>query len=175
MSKKEPEINEELEDEVEKAAEEPEVTVEKSREEELEEQLASTKDSLLRTAAEYANYRARSAKEKEQSFNNAKSSVIAEILPVIDNLERAIGTENGDYEVLQKGVQMTFDGLMASLEKLGVETFGESGDTFDPNLHNAVMHVEDEELGENVIVEVFRKGYKVGDRIIRAAMVKTAN
>ena len=70
---------------------------------------------------------------------------------------------------------MTFDGLMASLEKLGVETFGEAGDTFDPNMHNAVMHVEDEELGENVIVEVFQKGYKTGDRIIRAAMVKTAN
>ena len=175
MSKNEPEINEELETEVEETAEEQEAPVEKTREEELEEQLASTKDSLLRTAAEYANYRARSAKEKEQSFNSAKSSVIAEILPVIDNLERAIGTENGDYDALQKGVQMTFDGLMASLEKLGVETFGEAGDTFDPNMHNAVMHVEDEELGENVIVEVFQKGYKTGDRIIRAAMVKTAN
>ena len=175
MSKKEPEIDEELETEVDETAEEQEAPVEKTHEEELEEQLASTKDSLLRTAAEYANYRARSAKEKEQSFNSAKSSVIAEILPVIDNLERAIGTENGDYDALQKGVQMTFDGLMASLEKLGVETFGEAGDSFDPNMHNAVMHVEDEELGENVIVEVFQKGYKTGDRIIRAAMVKTAN
>ncbi len=175
MSKKEPEKKEELEAEIEETIEEQEAPAEKTREEELEEQLASTKDSLLRTAAEYANYRARSAKEKEQSFNNAKSSVIAEILPVIDNLERAISSENGDYNALQKGVQMTFDGLMASLEKLGVEAFGKAGDSFDPNMHNAVMHIEDEELGENEIVEVFQKGYKAGDKIIRAAMVKTAN
>lgn len=178
MSKKEkePEIKDEvLDSDAEETTEQAEVTVEKSREEELEEQLASTKDSLLRTAAEYANYRARSAKEKEQSFTNAKCSVIGELLPVIDNLERAIASENGDYEALQKGVQMTFDGLVASLEKLGVESFGEAGDSFDPNLHNAVMHVEDEELGENVITDVFQKGYKCGDKIIRAAMVKTAN
>ncbi|MCR5207133.1 MAG: nucleotide exchange factor GrpE, partial [Eubacterium sp.] len=137
--------------------------------------LAAAKDSYLRTAAEYANYRARSAKEKEQSFTNAKCSVVAEILPVIDNLERAIGAENGDYDALKKGVQMTLDGLMASFEKLGVESFGESGDSFDPNYHNAVMHVEDESLGENTITDVFQKGYKIGDRVIRAAMVKTAN
>ncbi len=176
MSKKEPETKEpELEKEAPEETQEPEVTVEKSREEELEEQLASAKDSLLRTAAEYANYRARSAKEKEQSFTNAKCSVIGEILPVIDNLERAIASDAGDYEALQKGVQMTLDGLKASLEKLGVEAYGENGDSFDPNFHNAVMHVEDEELGENVVTDVFQKGYKVGDKVIRAAMVKTAN
>ncbi len=176
MSKKEPETKEpELEMEAPEETQEPEVTVEKSREEELEEQLASAKDSLLRTAAEYANYRARSAKEKEQSFTNAKCSVIGEILPVIDNLERAIASDAGDYEALQKGVQMTLDGLKASLEKLGVEAYGENGDSFDPNFHNAVMHVEDEELGENVVTDVFQKGYKVGDKVIRAAMVKTAN
>lgn len=141
----------------------------------LEDQLSDAKDQLLRTAAEYANFRARSAKEKEQTYSNAKGAVIAEILPAIDNLERALSQENSDYEALKKGVQMTMDGLMASLEKLGIESFGEVGETFDPNLHNAVMHVEDEELGENVITDVFQKGYKINDRVIRAAMVKTAN
>ncbi len=177
MSKKEkePDIKEESLNEGEETNAENEAAEEKTKEQELEEQLAAAKDSYLRTAAEYANYRARSAKEKEQSFNNAKCSVIAEILPVIDNLERAIAIENGDYEGLMKGVQMTYDGLMASLEKLGVETFGESGESFDPNFHNAVMHVEDESLGENVITDVFQKGYKAGDKVIRAAMVKTAN
>ena len=141
----------------------------------LEAQLKDAKDQLLRTAAEYANYRARSAKEKEQTYSNAKGNVVAEILPAIDNLERALSHEGADYEALRKGVQMTLDGLMTSLEKLGVEQFGESGENFDPNFHNAVMHTEDEALGENVITDVFQKGYKIGDRVIRPAMVKTAN
>ena len=140
-----------------------------------EKELADVKEQLLRTAAEYANYRARSAKEKEQTYSNAKGNVVAEILPAIDNLERAISQEGADYEALKKGVQMTLDGLMASLEKLGLEQYGESGDSFDPNIHNAVMHIEDESLGENVITDVFQKGYKIGDRVIRPAMVKTAN
>ena len=140
-----------------------------------EKELADVKEQLLRTAAEYANYRARSAKEKEQTYSNAKGNVVAEILPAIDNLERALSQENSDYESLKKGVQMTLDGLMASLEKLGLEQYGESGDSFDPNIHNAVMHIEDETLGENVITDVFQKGYKIGDRVIRPAMVKTAN
>ena len=141
----------------------------------LEDELKDTKDQLLRTAAEYANYRARSAKEKEQTYSNAKGNVVAEILPVIDNLERALSGEGSDFDALKQGVQMTMDGLMASLEKLGVEQYGENGETFDPNIHNAVMHIEDDSLGENVICDVFQKGYKIGDRIIRAAMVKTAN
>ena len=176
MSKKdekEPEITEE-ETATPETAEEPEVTVEKSREEELEEQLAAAKESYLRTAAEYANYRARTAKEKEASFTNAKATVIGEILPAIDNLERAVAAES-DYDALKKGVEMTLSGIMTALEKLGAESFGEIGDSFDPNCHNAVMHIEDETLGENVICEVFQKGYRIGDRIIRAAMVKTAN
>ncbi|MBE6719610.1 MAG: nucleotide exchange factor GrpE [Ruminococcaceae bacterium] len=149
--------------------------VETAKEPTLEEQLSDTKEQLLRTAAEYANFRARSAKEKEQTYNNAKGSVVTELLPVIDNLERALAGEGNDYDALKQGVQMTMDGLMASLTKLGVEQFGEAGDTFDPNFHNAVMHVEDDTLGENVICDVFQKGYKIGDRVIRAAMVKTAN
>ena len=149
--------------------------VETAKEPTLEEQLSDTKEQLLRTAAEYANFRARSAKEKDQTYNNAKGSVVTELLPVIDNLERALAGEGNDYDALKQGVQMTMDGLMASLTKLGVEQFGEAGDTFDPNFHNAVMHVEDDTLGENVICDVFQKGYKIGDRVIRAAMVKTAN
>ena len=164
---------EEIKDEVE--TENTEDTEQKAKEPTLEEQLNDTKDQLLRTAAEYANYRARSAKEKEQTYANAKGAVVAEIVPAIDNLERALGADNSDYEGLKKGVEMTLTGLLASLEKLGVECYGAPGDSFDPKLHNAVMHIEDEELGENVITDVFQKGYKIGDRIIRAAMVKTAN
>lgn len=165
-------------DEKEEILEEEEVKEETSQEKKepsLEDELKDTKDRLLRTAAEYANYRARSAKEKEQTYSNAKGNVIAELLPAIDNLERALAQENSDYEALKKGVQMTLDGIMASLEKLGVEQYGENGDTFDPNFHNAVMHIEDESLGENVVTDVFQKGYKISDRVIRPAMVKTAN
>jgi len=173
MSKKEKneDILEEKEELEEKTKEESAQDTESAAEKELKD----TKEQLLRTAAEYANYRARSAKEKEQTYSNAKGNVVAEILPSIDNLERALSQENSDYEALKKGVQMTLDGIMASLEKLGVEQYGESGDGFDPNFHNAVMHIEDDSLGENVITDVFQKGYKIGDRVIRPAMVKTAN
>lgn len=152
-----------------------EAEAEEKKDDSIEAQLKDAKDQLLRTAAEYANFRARSAKEKEQTYSNAKGNVVAEILPAIDNLERAINQENSDYEALKKGVEMTLNGLMASLNKIGVEAFGEAGETFDPNFHNAVMHVEDDNFGENEITDVFQKGYKINDRIIRPAMVKTAN
>ena len=174
MSKKEKD-EEILEEKTEATEEVTTQETEQNEENPLEKELKDTKEQLLRTAAEYANYRARSAKEKEQTYSNAKGNVVSEILPAIDNLERAISQEGEDYEALKKGVQMTLDGLMASLEKLGVEQYGESGDSFDPNLHNAVMHIEDESLGENVVTDVFQKGYKIGDRVIRPAMVKTAN
>ena len=141
----------------------------------VEDQLKDAKDQLLRTAAEYANFRARSAKEKEQTYSNAKGDVITEILPVIDNLERAVNAEQSDYESLKKGVEMTLDSLMATLEKISVESYGENGDVFDPNLHNAVMHEDGQGLDETVISDVFQKGYKIKDRVIRPAMVKTAN
>lgn len=178
MSKKETKKEETQEKETAKKTEVKENEAEKKAEKKeptVEDELKDTKEQLLRTAAEYANFRARSAKEKEQTYSNAKGNVIAELLPVIDNLERALSQENSDYESLKKGVQMTMDGLMASLEKLGVESYGESGEQFDPNFHNAVMHIEDEELGENVITDVFQKGYKINERVIRPAMVKTAN
>lgn len=171
MSKKE-------KDEVkEETVKEPEVETEDEKDEQsdIEKQLRDTKDQLLRTAAEYANFRARSAKEKEQTYSNAKGNVVAEILPSIDNLERALAQENSDYESLRKGLEMTMNSLMAALEKMGVKAFGEVGEQFDPNLHHAVMHIDDESLGENVITDVFQKGYKIGDRVIRPAMVKTAN
>lgn len=173
MSKKSK--NEEIKDEVKDTAEAEATQEEEKKEPTVEDQLADVKKQLAYTAAEYANYRARSAKEKEQTYTNAKGNVVGEILPVIDNLERALSQDTEDFEALRKGVEMTMQQLMQTLEKIGVEPYGESGDTFDPNFHNAVMHIEDEELGENVIVEIFQKGYKIEDRVIRPAMVKTAN
>lgn len=177
MSKKETKPEENKEQETVNEAEDTAVDteVEEKKEPAVEDQLADMKKQLAYTAAEYANFRARSAKEKEQTYSNAKGNVIAEILPVIDNLERAINQDGEDFEALKKGVEMTLDGLMATLSKIGVESYGESGENFDPNLHHAVMHIDDDELEENVIVDVFQKGYKIGDRVIRPAMVKTAN
>ena len=170
MSKKEKTKNQE-----EEAKQTPETTVEEVKEPTIEDELAQAKEQLLRTAAEYANFRTRSAKEKEQTYANAKGNVIAEILPAIDYLERAVASPQADYDSLKKGVEMTLEGIMATLEKLGVECCGSTGEQFDPNFHNAVMHIEDESLEDNVIVDVFQKGYKIGDRVIRPAMVKTAN
>ena len=155
-----------------------EVTKEEKAEEEvnpLEKELADTKEQLLRITAEYANFRKRSEKEKSETFSFATAKTVGELLPVIDNLERALSNEQEDYEGLKKGVQMTYVGLMATLEKLGVTAYGESGEQFDPNFHNAVMHIEDEELETNVITDVFQKGYKINDKVVRPAMVKTAN
>ncbi len=172
--KTKPEENKEQE-EVNEEETAVETEVEEKKEPTLDDQLADLKKQLAYTAAEYANFRARSAKEKEQTYSNAKGNVIAEILPVIDNLERALSQEGEDFEALKKGVEMTLEGLMTTLSKIGVESYGESGDGFDPNLHHAVMHIDDDGFEENVIVDVFQKGYKIGDRVIRPAMVKTAN
>lgn len=141
----------------------------------LEKELQETKDQLLRITAEYANFRKRSEKEKSESFSFATAKTVGEILATVDNLERALSNDNEDFEALKKGVQMTYDGLMASFEKLGVTAFGEIGDTFDPNFHNAFSHIEDENLGENVIATVYQKGYKINDKVVRPAMVITAN
>ena len=131
-------------------------------------------DKYVRLLAEYDNYRKRSQKEKEASWSNAKAETIKEILPVYDNLARALQQETAD-EAYAKGVEMIMTQLKNALEKLGVEEIPAEGQTFDPNLHNAVMHVDDEELGENVVAEVFQAGFKLGDKIIRHAMVKVAN
>lgn len=155
--------------------EEKEEDIKKEEKDPVQQELDDTKDRLLRLTAEYSNYKRRSEKEKQDAYVYAKSDTIKALLPVIDNLERALANETKDYDALKKGVKMTFDNLTAILETLGVEVFGEPGDIFDPNLHNAVMHVEDEEHKNGEIVDVFQKGYKIGDKIVRPAMVKSAN
>ena len=139
----------------------------------LQEELDSVKDKFLRLTAEYDNYRKRTAKEKEGIYTDAYVDVVKEIIPIIDNLERAMAAE-GNIDDLKKGVEMTMKGCQDSFTKLGIEEIDASGE-FDPNFHNAVMHVEDENLGKNVVAEVFQKGYKKGEKIIRHTMVKVAN
>jgi molecular chaperone GrpE len=136
--------------------------------------LAAAEDKYLRLAAEYDNYRKRTAKEKETAWTEAKAQTVAAFLPVYDNLERALKQETAD-EAYAKGVDMTMKGLQDALTKLGVETIPAMGETFDPNRHNAVMHVEDDSVGENTIVEVFQQGFLCGEQVIRFAMVKVAN
>ncbi len=136
--------------------------------------LAEKEDQYLRLAAEYDNYRKRTAKEKESVWTQAKADTVAAFLPVYDNLERALKQETCD-EAYAKGVEMTMKGLQDVLTKLGVEVIPALGETFDPNCHNAVMHVEDESAGENTVVEVFQQGFTCGDKVIRFAMVKVAN
>lgn len=162
------ETNEEI---VEETVETAEPTVE----EKLTQELNETKDKLLRVMAEYDNFRKRSQKEKEQAYGDTKASTIAEFLPVYDNFIRAMSTETADLESFKKGIEMIFNQYGETFKKLGVESFGEKGETFDPNIHNAVMHGEDEELPENSISDVFSTGYKMGDRVIRPAIVKVVN
>jgi molecular chaperone GrpE len=140
----------------------------------LEAKLQETKDQLMRTLAEYDNYRKRLQKEKDARYNDGKADAVLKLLPVADNLERAVAAD-GDAESYKKGVEMTLKQLADSLSALGVEAFGEKGEPFDPNLHNGVMHEDNEELPENCIAEVFMKGYRIGDRVIRHATVKVAN
>ena len=140
----------------------------------LRKALADKEDQYLRLAAEYDNFRKRSQKEKEGIYQGAKSDAVAAFLPVYDNLDRALKQETAD-EAYKKGVEMTMTGLKDILSKLGVEEIPALGETFDPALHNAVMHVEDENAGENTVVDVFQAGFRLGDKVIRFAMVKVAN
>ena len=131
-------------------------------------------DSYLRLAADYDNYRKRTAKEKEASYGNGKADAVEKLLPVYDNLERALNQPTQD-EAYKKGVEMTFNQLVSIFSALGVEIFGNVGDAFDPNIHNAVMHTEEEGVEENTITQVFQKGFKMGEKIVRFAMVQVAN
>lgn len=153
------------------AAQEPEKAPEKNP---FEEKYNAEHDSYLRLAADYDNYRKRTAKEKEQSYSNGKADTILKLLPVYDNLERALiqDTEDAAYK---KGVEMTMTELVKIFTGLGVEIFGEAGEHFDPSLHNAVMHTEDDRVGESTITQVFQKGFKLGEKIVRFAMVQVAN
>ena len=159
----------ELEEETAPAEEAP-----TAPEENYKEKYEHEHDAHLRLAAEYDNFRKRSQKEKDASYTNGKANTIAKLLPVYDNLERAMNqpTEDAAYK---KGVEMTMQGLIKIFTDLGVEVYGETGDEFDPNLHNAVMHIESEELGENTLAQVFQKGFKTGEKVIRFAMVQVAN
>ena len=132
------------------------------------------RDAHLRVAAEYDNFRKRTIKEKEASYGNGKADAVEKLLPVYDNLERALNQPTQD-EAFKKGVEMTMTQLVGIFSGLGVEIFGNVGDCFDPNFHNAVMHIEDENYGENQICQVFQKGFKLGEKIIRFAMVQVAN
>ena len=140
----------------------------------LNEQVAQLNDRLLRTAAEYDNFRKRSQKEKEAIYADSKAELVAKFLPVLDNFERAAAA-GSDFEGYKKGIEMTVKQLLEVFTAVGVESFGEKGDAFDPNIHNGVMHIDDEGFGDSEIAEVFMKGYKLGDRVIRHATVKVAN
>ena len=139
-----------------------------------EEKYNAEHDARLRVAAEYDNFRKRAVKEKDAAYGNGKADAVAKLLPIYDNLERALNQACEDA-AFKKGVEMTMTELTKILTGLGVEIFGEPGDAFDPNLHNAVMHTEDESLGENTIAQVFQKGFKIGEKVVRFAMVQVAN
>ena len=140
----------------------------------FEEKYNAERDAHLRVAAEFDNFRKRTIKEKEASYGNGKADAVAKMLPVYDNLERALNQPTEDA-AFKKGVEMTMNELVKIFSGLGVEIFGNPGEAFDPNLHNAVMHIESEELEENTISQVFQKGFKIGDKVVRFAMVQVAN
>lgn len=170
------ELTEEIQEQTQDPAETPE-TEETTQTPEVnpwEEKYNAERDAHLRVAAEFDNFRKRTVKEKEASYGNGKADAVAKMLPVYDNLERALQQETADA-AFKKGVEMTMNELVKILTGLGVEIFGQVGDPFDPNLHNAVMHIESDELEENVIAQVFQKGFKIGDKIVRFAMVQVAN
>ena len=169
MAELEKEMNE-----AEAAAEETTETVETPEVNPFEEKYNAERDAHLRLAAEYDNFRKRTVKEKEASYGNGKADAVAKMLPIYDNLERALSqpTEDAAYK---KGVELTMTELVKIFTNLGVEIFGNVGDAFDPNLHNAVMHIDSDELEENTISQVFQKGFKIGDKVVRFAMVQVAN
>lgn len=140
----------------------------------VSEAMAALNDKYLRLCAEYDNFRRRSQKEKDSLYGDVKADTLLKFLPVYDNLVRALNTPTQD-EAFRKGVEMTMNQFNTTMEKLGVTKIDSLGEKFDPALHNAVMHVEDEEKGENEIVEVFQEGFRLGDKVIRFAMVKVAN
>lgn len=140
----------------------------------FEEKYNAEHDAHLRLAAEYDNFRKRTTKEKEQSYLNGRADAVEKLLPVYDNLQRALQQETQDA-AFKRGVEMTMAELVKILNGMGVEIFGAEGDLFDPNLHNAILHIDDESIPENTITQVFQQGFKMGDKIVRFAMVQVAN
>lgn len=173
------EINEAVTEEVKtadkkkKSAKQAEIEALKAEIEALKTEAKEKDDKYLRLAAEYDNFRRRSREEKDATYSTAMADTVAELLPIIDNLERAASFDDG--EKVREGLKMIASTVASTLSKLGVEAFGEAGDKFDPNLHNAVLHDEDDTDREGEITDVFQKGYKKGNKIIRFAMVKTVN
>ena len=143
--------------------------------EKLQAEFEAHKEQHLRVLAEYDNFRKRTAAEKTSLYNNAVADTVKEILPIADNIQRALSQENASAEDMKKGVEMIESQIQSCFEKLGLEEMGKVGEAFDPNFHNAVAHIDDEALGENVIAAVYQKGYKLGDRVVRHAMVQVAN
>ena len=171
---KEPNITP-AEETVEETMEETvEETVEAAEVNPFEEKYNAEHDAHLRLAAEFDNFRKRTAKEKESSYQNGKADAVEKLLPVYDNLQRALNQETQDA-AYKKGVELTMTELLKILSSLGVEVFGQVGDTFDPNVHNAIMHTDDETFPENTITQVFQQGFKIGEKIVRFAMVQVAN
>ena len=143
--------------------------------EKKEKELAEANDKYMRLFAEYDNFRKRSAKEKEGIYADAYIDALTQILPVLDNLERAAAFEGADAQTLAKGLELTLKSFAETLSKMGVKEIEAQGKAFDPNFHNAVMHIDDESYGESEVVEVFAKGYIRGDKVLRHSMVKVAN
>ena len=172
----EKELNETIEEEIveETAQPEAEAVEEVVEVNPFEEKYNAEHDAHLRLAAEYDNFRKRTIKEKDAAYGNGKADAVAKLLPVYDNLERALNQACTD-EAFKKGVEMTMNELVNIFTGLGVEIFGNVGEEFDPNIHNAVMHTENPDLGENVISMVFQKGFKIGEKVVRFAMVQVAN
>lgn len=164
--KKTPETTDEIKEEAV-----PEI----SKEEELQKALDEKNDQFLRICAEYDNFRKRSQKEKQDIYSSSRAEVFKDLLPVLDNFDRAANNKGAGLEDYSKGIDLIFQQFADILKKNGVEAFGEAGDEFDPNIHNAVMSIQDDNFGENTVAEVFSKGYKLGDKVIREAVVKVAN
>ena len=168
------ELNETIEEEIVEETAQPEAVEEVVEVNPFEEKYNAEHDAHLRLAAEYDNFRKRTIKEKDAAYGNGKADAVAKLLPVYDNLERALNQACTD-EAFKKGVEMTMNELVNIFTGLGVEIFGNVGEEFDPNIHNAVMHTENPDLGENVISMVFQKGFKISEKVVRFAMVQVAN
>ena len=168
------ELNETIEEVIVEETAQPEAVEATPEVNPFEEKYNAEHDAHLRLAAEYDNFRKRTIKEKDAAYGNGKADAVAKLLPVYDNLERALNQACTD-EAFKKGVEMTMNELVNIFTGLGVEIFGNVGEEFDPNIHNAVMHTENPDLGENVISMVFQKGFKIGEKVVRFAMVQVAN
>lgn len=170
MAKKEKDIKTESTETTQPAVNESVEELEK-----LQAEYDALNDKYMRILAEYDNFRKRSQKDIESRVAYTKTDLLSKILPVVDNFERAAFNADADFDGYKKGIEMTVNQFLEILRSMGVESFGAAGESFDPNFHNGVMHIDDENFGENEIADVFMKGYKIGDKVIRPATVKVAN